>query len=72
LFLQTKSDFSPQDFLQTINPEDDIVSTYLRLADGQYIFAPQKYIQSYAKPDKENALFHQPQLKKYLSKIRKN
>lgn len=72
LFLQTKSDFSPQDFLQTINPEDNIVSTYLRLGDGQYLFAPQKLVQSYAKPDKENALFHQPQLKKYLSKIRKN
>jgi hypothetical protein len=33
IFLETKSDFSPQDFLQTINPEDETTSTYLRLDD---------------------------------------
>ncbi|HCY20527.1 TPA: hypothetical protein DIC40_01405 [Patescibacteria group bacterium] len=33
VFLQTKSDFSPEDFLQTINPENETTSTYLRLDD---------------------------------------
>lgn len=72
LFIQTKSGFSPEDFLQTINPEDETISTYLRLADGQYLFAPQKLVQEYSKPTKENALFYQPQLKKYISKIRRS
>jgi len=72
LFLQTKSDFSPQDFLQTINPEEETLSTYLRLDDGQYLFALQNLIQDYSKPTKENALFYQPQIKKYISKIRKS
>ncbi|MDD3262269.1 MAG: hypothetical protein PHR61_00315 [Candidatus Absconditabacteria bacterium] len=72
LFIQTKSGFSPENFLQTINPEDETISTYLRLADGQYLFAPQKLVQEYSKPTKEEALFYQPQLKKYISKIRRS
>ena len=69
---QTKSDFSPEDFLKTINPENETTYTYLRLDDGEYIFGPQKIIQSYTKPDSENALFKQPELQKYLSSIRRS
>lgn len=72
VFLQTKSDFSPEDFLQTINPENETTSTYLRLNDGQYVFWPQKIIQGYTKPTPENQLFSQQQLQNYLSLIRKN
>lgn len=72
VFLQTKSDFSPEDFLQTINPENETTSTYLRLDDGQYVFWPQQIIQSYTKPSSEKSLFQQEQLQKYISLIRKS
>jgi hypothetical protein len=72
VFLQTKSDFSPEDFLQTINPEGETTSTYLRVDDGQYIFAPQKFIQEYTKPIEEKALFKQWALKKYISSFKKS
>lgn len=72
LFLETKSDFNPRDFLETINPEDDTLFTYLRLDDNQYVFGPQLVIQNYIKPTENKALFLQPQLHKYLSTIRKS
>ncbi|AHB41866.1 hypothetical protein P148_SR1C00001G1088 [candidate division SR1 bacterium RAAC1_SR1_1] len=72
VFLQTKSDFSPEDFLQTINPENETTSTYLRLDDGQYVFGPQQTIQSYTKPIPDKTLFQQSQLKKYIPIIRRS
>lgn len=72
LFLETKSDFNPRDFLETINPEDDTLFTYLRLDDDQYVFGPQLFIQNYTKPTTDKSLFLQPQLHKYLSTIRKS
>lgn len=72
LFLQTRTSFSPEDFLKTINPENETTSTYLRLDDWQYVFWPQPIIQSYIKPTIENSLFKQPELKKYLSIIKKS
>ncbi len=72
IFLQTRSEFLPENFLKTINPEEETIFTYLRLDDGQYVFGPQKIIQSYTKPTLEKALFHQPELENYLEKIRKS
>lgn len=72
IFLQTRSEFLPENFLKTINPEEETLFTYLRLDDGQYVFGPQKIIQSYKKPTLEKALFQQPELESYLEKIRKS
>lgn len=72
VFLETRSDFSPSDFLKTINPEDETTSTYLRLDDWQYVFGPQQIIKWYTKPTTEKALFKQQELKKYISNIRKS
>ncbi len=72
IFLQTKSEFSPQEFLKTINPEENITSTYLRLQDWLYLFGPQQIIQEYTQPSIENRLFYQPQLKKYIPEIKQH
>jgi len=72
VFLETKSDFLPEDFLETINPEDETINTYLRLNDWQYVFGPQKFIQSYAKPELWKSLFKKDQLQKYLYDIRES
>jgi hypothetical protein len=70
--LETKSGFSPQEFFKTINPEEETTSTYLRLGDGQYVFAPQEFISSYKKPTDDKALFKQAQLQKYIPIIRRS
>jgi hypothetical protein len=72
VFLETKTGFSPENFLTTINPEGETTSTYLRLGDGQYLFWPQEFIRSYQKPTPKQWLFFQAQLKKYLPTIRKS
>ncbi|HCB52181.1 TPA: hypothetical protein DEP21_06545 [Patescibacteria group bacterium] len=70
--MQTKNDFSPEEFLTTVNPETEILYTYLRLDNGQYLFAPKSEIQSYTKPDEQNSFFGQEKLKTYKSFLKDN
>lgn len=50
VFLKTYTDFSPQDFLTTLNPETEVTYTYKRLEDGIYLFGPKEMISKYQKP----------------------
>ncbi len=72
MFLQTKPGFVPELFLETINPEDEIIFTYLRLDKWQYLFAAQQLIQNYTKPSSDNSLFWQKDIKPLLPSIKKS
>lgn len=62
LFLEARGGFSPADFLKTLNPETEVVYTYLRLDDNRYLFAPQQIIQMYKQPKPNKGFFDQQEL----------
>ena len=38
IFLQTHDGFKPEEFLETLNTQNEVTSTYKRLQDGIYVF----------------------------------
>lgn len=66
IFLRTYGDFSPQDFLTTLNPETEVTYTYKRLEDGMYLFGPKEMISKYEKPIEGKSFFDTEKLKKFI------
>ena len=65
LLLDTNNDFSPQDFLATLNPQTEVTYSYKRLEDGRYLFAPKEIISVYTKPDEGESFFSPKSLSKF-------
>lgn len=71
MLLDTNSDFSPQDFLSTLNSETEITYIYKRLDDGRYVFGPKELVSVYLKPTEHTSFFANKKLAQY-TKIYKN
>ena len=71
MLLDTNSEFSPQDFLSTLNPETEITYTYKRLDDGRYLFGPKELISVYVKPVDHASFFSNKKIAQY-TQIYKN
>lgn len=65
VFLKTYADFSPQEFLTTLNPETEVTYTYKRLEDGMYLFGPKEAISRYQKPRTGKSFFETEKLRRF-------
>ena len=67
LFLETNSEFSPQDFLSTLNPATEVLYSYKRFEDGHYLFAPKSLLDKYQKPSPGKWFFDNSMIRNYAS-----